>query len=50
MSKLVMIPGAVPLMIRYAESAAWLDKLAEALGALRRYTFEHLGPCRKLAS
>ncbi|MGT0250513.1 EscV/YscV/HrcV family type III secretion system export apparatus protein [Burkholderia pyrrocinia] len=38
-----MTPGAVPLMIRFAESAARADKLADALEALRWRTFEQLG-------
>ncbi|KVV41086.1 secretion system apparatus protein SsaV [Burkholderia ubonensis] len=38
-----MTPGAVPLMIRFAQSAARADKLADALEALRWRTFEQLG-------
>lgn len=38
-----MTPGAIPLMIRYAESAAQPDKLTEALDILRWRTFEQLG-------
>ncbi len=42
-SDTAMTPGAVPLMIRFAESAARADKLADALEALRWRTFEQLG-------